>query len=133
MGRLDHKECYYIRRGVEILMNARKYSNIQEKSVAKAVKGRQQSNSGATMFHKGDVCTDDILFECKTCIKDRGSITIEKKWINKNREEAFAMRKDYSIIAFNFLQNGENFYIIDERLFKTLLEKLEEDKKNAKM
>ena len=102
----------------------RYYSNKQEKSVAKALGGKKTANSGATRFSKGDVNTDLFLIECKTCISDRQSFSIKKDWINKNKEEAFAMNKPYSAIAFNFGPNSDNYYIIDEKLFKSLVDNL---------
>lgn len=102
------------------------YSNKQEKQVSKAVQGKQTANSGATTFSKGDVITDKFLIECKTCVEDKKSFSIKKEWIEKNREEAFAMRKPYSAIAFNFGPNSENYYVIDEKLFKQLKEMMEE-------
>lgn len=96
------------------------YSNKQEKSVAKALDGKKTANSGATRFVKGDINTELFLIECKTCISDKQSFSIKKEWIRKNKEEAFAMNKPYSAIAFNFGPNSENYYVIDERLFKTL-------------
>lgn len=101
------------------------YSNKQEKKVAKAVGGKQVVNSGATAFEKGDVQTDNILIECKTCIENKKSFSIKKEWLEKNKEEAFAMGKDYSVLAFNFGSNSENYYIIDERTFKILKDELE--------
>lgn len=73
-------------------MDTRKYSNLQEKRIAKKLHGRKQLNSGATMFQKGDVITDKILIECKTKVKESKSISIQKDWIEKLKEEAFAMR-----------------------------------------
>lgn len=108
-------------------MNTRQYSNRHEKSVAKATGGKRQANSGATPFRKGDVISGPVLIECKTQITEKQSVSISRAWIEKNREEAFAMGKRYSAIAFNFLQNGENFYIIDEQMFIRLLEVLKED------
>ena len=105
------------------------YSNRQEKSVAKAVSGKQTSNSGATPFYKGDVTTDRFLIECKTCTSDKQSFSIKKDWIKKNQEEAFAVGKDYSAIAFNFGPDSENYYVINENLFKILKTYLEEGDK----
>lgn len=105
-------------------MNTRKFSNGQEKAVAKAVKGNQVSNSGATAFSKGDVRTKSFLIEAKTKVKESKSITIQKSWLEKNKEEAFAMGKDYSALAFDF-GDGENHYIIDEKLFIYLINQLE--------
>lgn len=102
------------------------YSNRQEKKVAKALKGKQTANSGATPFIKGDVLTDNWLIECKTKTSDSHSFTIKKEWIEKNAEEAFAMNRDYSAIAFNFGPDSENYYVINEHLFKLLKEYLEE-------
>ena len=102
------------------------YSNRQEKHVAQAIGGRQTSNSGATKFSKGDVTTRNWLLECKTCTKEQKTFTVRREWFEKNREEAFAMRKDYSAIVFDF-GDGEQHYIIDEKLFKELVNHLEED------
>lgn len=103
------------------------YSSKQEKQVAKAIGGTQTANSGATAFSKGDVRTDDFLIECKTCVKPQKSFTVQKEWFTKNKEEAFAMGKYYSAVVFDF-GDGEQHYIINERLFKTLLKHLEDDK-----
>lgn len=102
------------------------YSSKQEKQVAKAIGGKQTANSGATAFSKGDVRTDDFLIECKTCVKPQKSFTVQKEWFDKNKEEAFAMGKAYSAVVFDF-GDGEQHYIINERLFKTLLKHLEDE------
>lgn len=91
--------------------------------MAKAVGGKKVSNSGATAFNKGDVVTDNWLIECKTCISPKKSFTIKKEWLSKNKEEAFACRKEYNALAFNFGDN-ENYYIVDEKTFKMCLELL---------
>ena len=103
------------------------YSSRQEKKVAKAVGGKQVSNSGATAFNKGDVTSDNFLIECKTCVEDKKSFSIKKDWLDKNKEEAFEMGKAYSALAFNFGPDSENYYVIDERLFKRLKEAVEND------
>ena len=101
------------------------YSDKQEKSVAKAVGGKKTSNSGATNFVKGDVNTSLFLIECKTCTKAQKTFTLHKEWFDKNKEEAFAMRRPYSAVAFDF-GDGENLYVISESLFKILHEHLED-------
>lgn len=103
------------------------YSNRQEKKVAKAVSGKKVANSGATAFNKGDVTTDTFLLECKTCIENKKSFSIKKEWLEKNKEEAFAMGKDYSALVFNFGPDSENYYVIDEKLFKLLIKEVEEE------
>ena len=107
--------------------STRYYSNRQEKQVAKALNGRQTANSGATDFVKGDILTNDFLIECKTTMTPKKSFSIKKEWLDKNRQEMFAMNKSYNALAFNFEPDGKNYYVIDEKLFKYLKEKLEED------
>lgn len=102
-------------------MNTRYYSNRQERKVAKAVGGRKTANSGATNFNKGDVVTANWLIECKTCTSEKKSFTIKKDWLDKNKEEAFACRKEYNAVAFDF-GGKDNYYIIDEQTFKLLVE-----------
>lgn len=109
------------------MKSTRYYSNKQEKQVSKAVGGRQVSNSGATAFHKGDLKTKDFLIECKTVTKVKDSFSIKKLWLIKNKEEAFAMHRRYSALAFNFGPDQENYFIIDEKLFKILVKYVEEE------
>lgn len=96
----------------------RYYSKKQEKSVATAINGRTQINSGATPFYKGDVKNDNFLIECKTCAEERKSFSIKKEWLDTIRRESFEDRR-YPVLAFNF-GNNENYYIIDENLMKLL-------------
>lgn len=107
-------------------MSTRKHSNAQEKAIASVLGGRKQSNSGATPFQKGDVATKQFLIECKTKIKEAKSMSIKKAWIEEIKEECFAMGKSYWALAFNFgsERNAENYYIVDERLFKELVDYL---------
>lgn len=109
-------------------MNTRKYSKAQESRVAKNLKGKRQSNSGATPFFKGDVVTGQFCIECKTAMKEKQSMSIRRDWIDKIKEEAFAIGKPYWAVAFNFggLGNQENYYVIDEKLFLRLINYLEE-------
>ena len=102
--------------------STRYYSGRQERKVAKSLNGRTVANSGASDFVAGDVTTDNFLIECKTCTTEKKSFSIKKEWLEKNKEEAFEMGKSYSALAFNFGPDTENYYVIDERLFKKLLE-----------
>ena len=95
------------------------YSNKQEKKIAKAVQGQQVANSGATAFRKGDVTTENWLFEAKTKTTESKSFSIKREWIEKNKEEAFAMGKDYSALVID-LGDGEQFYLLDEKTFLEL-------------
>lgn len=102
----------------------RYYSKKQEDAVAKSLNGNRNLNSGATMFQKGDVTTDDFLLECKTKVKDSESIAVKKDWIQKNKEEAAFMGKKHQAVVINFGPNQPNYYIIEEYLFQELLEYL---------
>jgi hypothetical protein len=99
------------------------YSNAQERKVAKELGGKQTPNSGATNFIKSDILTDIFAIEAKTVTKEQKSFTIKKEWLEKNKEEAFAMNKPYSAVVFDFGDGVQN-YIIDEKLFKILHEYL---------
>lgn len=97
----------------------RYFSKKQEKAVAKEVKGKTVANSGATRFSKGDIQTDKFLLEAKTVTKEQKTFTLKKEWFIKNKEEAFAMRKPYNALVFDF-GDEERYYIIDEKTFKTI-------------
>lgn len=107
----------------------RYFSNIHEESVAKVLGGRIQPSSGSGDFKKGDVVNEkaSLLIECKTCVKDKESFSIKKEWLIKNKEESFANRLSNNCIAFNFGPDQDNYFIINEKLMKYLVEKLEED------
>lgn len=97
------------------------YSNRQEKAVAKVLDGKKVANSGAGAFNKGDVTTDEWLIECKTCTTEKKSFSIKKEWLDKNKEEAFAMRKRHSALVFDFGPDTERYYIVDEKTFRELM------------
>lgn len=102
-------------------------SSVQEKRVAGKLGGKVSSNSGAGLFNKGDIVVEDasLLIECKTCMEPKKSFSIKKDWIEKNKEEAFRLRLDNHVIAFNFdYQDKKDYYIIDDKLMGFLVEKL---------
>lgn len=109
--------------------STRFYSDAHEKSVCKALNATQQSNSGAGLFQKGDVVQKEasILIECKTTMTQKESVSIKKEWIDKNKKEAFECRLRNSCVCVNFGPNTQNYYVIDEKLMKFLVEKLIED------
>ena len=93
------------------------YSKVQEQKVAKAVSGKRTANSGATPFSKGDVITPEWLIECKTSTSVKQSFSIKREWLDKNREEAFAMNKEYNALCFDFGVDTDRYYILDEKTF----------------
>ena len=102
----------------------RYYSKKQENAIAEAVGGSRTLNSGATMFAKGDITTDDWLLEAKTKTTHADSISIKKSWLEKNQQEALFMGKKYSALVFSFGPDEPNHYVIDEYLFQDLIEYL---------
>lgn len=108
--------------------STREVSSIQEKKIAKALGGKRTPNSGATKFDKGDLYIDsDWLIEAKTCMEPKKSFSIKKDWLTKMREEQFATNKSYSSLCFDFGDDGERYYIIEEKLFKTIIELIKEN------
>lgn len=106
-------------------------SSVQEKRVAGKLGGHVSSNSGAGLFNKGDIVCEDasLLIECKTCMEPKKSFSIKKDWIEKNKEEAFRLRLDNHVIAFNFdYQDKKDYYVIDDKLMEFLVDKLIEEK-----
>lgn len=105
----------------------RYYSDRQEKAVARKVAGNQTTNSGATKFSKGDVRTDKWLLECKTSTSAKKSFSIKKDWLLKNKEEAFAMGKEFNALVFDFGDEGKRYYVVDEKTFLQMKDALEEE------
>lgn len=99
------------------------YSDKQEKHIAKAVGGKKVANSGATAFSKGDVQSDNWLFEAKTKTKLSDSFSIKREWLAKNKEEAFAMGKAYNALVIDF-GDGNQYYLVDEKTFLEMKENL---------
>ena len=105
----------------------RYYSSRQEKQVAKIVKGKVNANSGAAPFVAGDVVVENILIECKTTTKQTNSYTIKKTILDKIKQEAYQMGKDHAVVAFNFEPNGENYFILNTKFYKQLLDLYKKD------
>lgn len=106
-------------------MTTRDASKLQEEYIAKKFNGTRTPNSGAGKFKKGDVVLEcGILVECKTCMSDKNSFSIKKDWIIKNKEESFINRNSNHCIAFNFGINQPNYFVIDEKLMRVLVEAL---------
>lgn len=103
----------------------------QEKKIAKAIGAYRTPNSGATPFYKGDLfipgSLDGIketwLIEAKTSMQPKKSFSIKQEWLLKMKEEQFACKKEHSALCFDFGDNGQRYYIIDENTFKNLIEK----------
>jgi hypothetical protein len=56
------------------------------------------------------------------------SFSIKKEWLEKQIKESFSMRCNNSILTFNFnFEDKKDYYIIDDKLMKFLIEKLREE------
>ena len=106
------------------------YSKLQEREVAKKLKGKTTANSGATLFYKGDVVTEDWCIECKTATEAKASMSIKREWFQKLREEAFGTGKPYSALVFNYGPGTNNHYVIDEKTFMRMMELFEKEDNN---
>lgn len=109
--------------------STRAFSDLHEKSVCRALNASQTPNSGAGRWRKGDVIQKQasLLIECKTVMTEKQSVSVKHEWLSKNKEEAFSNRLDNNCLCINFGPNTDNYYIIDEKLMKFLVEKLEEE------
>lgn len=107
----------------------RTFSTAQESYVARLIGGRRMANSGAADFSAGDVVLESasMLVECKTPMTEKNSFSIKKAWIDKNKEDAFSVRMFNTAIAFEFGPDQKNYFVIDEKLFRFLCEKLTEE------
>lgn len=83
-------------------MATRDYSSKQEKVVAEYLQGKQQPNSGATGFAKGDVIANNTVIECKTKTKEAAAHSIKKEWIHTLKKECISMGYMYWAIVFDF-------------------------------
>lgn len=94
----------------------------QETNVAKALGGHRTANSGATPFSKGDVVVGECIIECKTKMSECNSFTVQKDWLVKLEQERQDSGKAMASVAITFDVGKKNYYIIDEKHMKMLLE-----------
>jgi len=114
--------------------STRYYSNLQESYIAKKFNGQVSPNSGASKFTKSDVILKkaSMSVECKTSMTEKKSFSIQKEWLDKMRKEAWENRLSNACLAISFSPEGnENYFVIDEKLFAFLVEKLEEEVENG--
>lgn len=89
---------------------------------------KEQLTHGATHFDKGDITIGaQWLVEAKTCMQPKSSFSIKKEWLKKLKEEQYACNKMYSTLCFDFGDQKERYYIIDENMFLYIKELVEKD------
>lgn len=107
--------------------STRDASTNQEKAIAKSLNANRTPNSGATAFQKGDLYIgQEWLIEAKTCMRPKKSFSIKKEWLDKLKEEQFACNKEYNTLCFDFGDNKNRYYIIDENTFKYFIDLLKD-------
>ena len=107
--------------------STRDASSKQEKAIAKSLNVRRTSNSGATKFDKGDLYVgQEWLIEAKTCMQPKKSFSIKQEWLQKMKEEQFATNKMYSALCFDFGDNGNRYYIVEEQVFKNVIQEFKD-------
>lgn len=102
------------------------YSASQEADIARLLGGRVQSNSGGTRFGGGDVLTPQFFIEAKTPTKEQTSFSVKREWIEKMKEQAFEQGKHHSSLAFRFDPDGPDYFVIDARLMRDLVQYIEQ-------
>lgn len=110
--------------------STRYYSDKQERYVSKLLGGKVTPSSGSGKWSKGDVIVKDagISIECKTTMKEKSSFSVKKEWLDKQSRESWEDRMSNSAIAISFTPEGDkNYFVIDEKLMKFLVEKLREE------
>lgn len=108
-------------------MSTRDVSTAQEKRIAKVLGARRTSNSGATKFDKGDLTIgQDWLLEAKTSMTPKKSFSIKREWLDKLKDEMYATGKSYRALCFDFGDEKDRYYVIDENLFIQLKEFLKD-------
>lgn len=108
-------------------MSTRKFSNKQEKEIAKLFNAKVQPNSGAVAHHKGDVKLKSCLIDAKTSIKEVKSRTITQEELDKIKEESFAVKREFPVLVFNFGPNTENYFVFRQKDAKCLIENYERE------
>lgn len=106
-------------------MSTRDVSSAQEKRIAKALGGKRTANSGATKFDKGDIVLQEgWLIEAKTCMQPKKSFSIKQEWLIKNKEEIYATGKEYNALCFDFGDEKDRYYVVDENTFRMFIDTL---------
>lgn len=55
-------------------------------------------------------------------MQPKNSFSIKKEWLSKLKEEQYATNKLYSALCFDFGDNKDRYYIIDENTFINMMD-----------
>lgn len=88
---------------------------------------KRTPNSGATPYSKGDLQDEHWVVEAKTCMEAKKSFSIKKDWLDTLREEMYASNREYRALCFDFGDEKDRYYILDENTFKYAKELLDNE------
>lgn len=60
-------------------------------------------------------------------MQPKNSFSIKKEWLTKLKEEQYAMNKMYSTLCFDFGDEKDRYYILDENTFMYIKELIDKD------
>jgi len=118
-------------------MSTKKFSNMQEKRIAKKLGGTTQPASGALPIAslKSDVKVTNskdwkVLVSAKTSmVKNyqvgKRSFTLKKEWLEEVKHQAFEGGYDFGVVSISF-DNRKDFYIVEDVDFENMLKALKE-------
>lgn len=118
-------------------MSTKKFSNMQEKRIAKKLGGKTQPASGALPIAslKSDVKVTNsedwkVLISAKTSmVKNhqvgKRSFTLKKEWLEEVKHQAFEGGYDFGVVSISF-DNRQDFYILEDVDFENMLKALHE-------
>lgn len=118
-------------------MSTKKFSNMQEKRIAKKLGGKTQPASGALPIAslKSDVKVTNsedwkVLVSAKTSMvknyqAGKRSFTLKKEWLEEVKHQAFEGGYDFGVVSISF-DNRKDFYIVEDVDFENMLKALKE-------
>jgi len=118
-------------------VSTKKFSNMQEKRIAKKLGGKTQPASGALPIAslKSDVKVTNsedwkVLISAKTSmVKNhqvgKRSFTLKKEWLEEVKHQAFEGGYDFGVVSISF-DNRQDFYILEDVDFENMLKALHE-------
>lgn len=118
-------------------MSTKKFSNMQEKRIAKKLGGKIQPASGALPIAslKSDVKVTNsenwkVLVSAKTSMvknyqAGKRSFTLKKEWLEEVKHQAFEGGYDFGVVSISF-DNRKDFYIVEDVDFENMLKALKE-------
>jgi len=118
-------------------VSTKKFSNMQEKRIAKKLGGKTQPASGALPIAslKSDVKVTNsedwkVLISAKTSMvknhqAGKRSFTLKKEWLEEVKHQAFEGGYDFGVVSISF-DNRQDFYILEDVDFENMLKALHE-------